>query len=126
MLGSKLGYITLFWVADEISYPYCEYPEEVPALLVIIISLTVWTPLILSNLINISLNKIGWLICHLFLEKYSCREVIHDNITLTLADSSLAYNITMGVMTYSAEVEEYDDYHIVEWELSCTHSGNAN
>ena len=52
--------------------------------------------------------------------------LIHDNITLTLADSSLAYNITMGVMTYSAEVEEYDDYHIVEWELSCTHSGNAN
>ena len=52
--------------------------------------------------------------------------LIHDNITLTLADSSLAYDITMGAMTYNIEVEEYDDYHIVEWDLSCTHSGNAN
>ena len=52
--------------------------------------------------------------------------LVHDNITLTLADSSLAYDVTMGAMTYDAEVEEYDDYHIVEWDLSCTHSGNAN
>ena len=52
--------------------------------------------------------------------------LVHDNITLTLADSSLAYDITMGAMTYNIEVEEYDDYHIVEWDLSCTHSGNAN
>jgi len=63
---------------------------------------------------------------HVMANTSQLEALIHDNITLTLADSSLAYNITMGVMTYSAEVEEYDDYHIVEWELSCTHSGNAN
>ena len=51
--------------------------------------------------------------------------LVHDNITLTLADSSLAYDVTMGTMTYDTDVEEYEDYHIVEWDLSCTHSGNA-
>ena len=50
--------------------------------------------------------------------------LIHDNLTLTLADSSKAREVTMGGMTYQAEVEGYEDFHIVEWDLFCIHSGN--
>ena len=41
MLVSKLGYITWLDVAESISYAYWEYPFVVPALLEIIIFLTV-------------------------------------------------------------------------------------
>jgi hypothetical protein len=50
---------------------------------------------------------------------------VHDNITLDLADGTKAINVTLGNCEFDADVDEYDDYFIVEWELSCTHFGNA-
>ena len=51
--------------------------------------------------------------------------LVHDNITLTLADSTKAVNVTLGTMEFDVEVEEYDDYFVVEWDLTCTHFGNT-
>ena len=96
MLGSKDGYITWFWVALSISYAYWEYPDVVPALLDILISFTVCTPSILSNLIYKSLKNIGWFNYQLSILKCSWREVIHLVKTLLLLKlgSTIISNIT--------------------------------
>ena len=51
--------------------------------------------------------------------------LVHDNITLTLADSTKAVNVTLGDLELNAEVEDYDDYFVCEWNLTCTHFGNT-
>ena len=52
--------------------------------------------------------------------------LVHDNITLDLSDSTKAYNVTMGTLDLDVEIDEYDDYFVAQWDLSCLHSGNAN
>ena len=51
--------------------------------------------------------------------------LVHDNITLDLADSTKAVNVTLGDMDFGVEVDEYEDYFVVKWDLSCTHFGNT-
>tara|TARA_Y100001963_G_scaffold144865_1_gene217567 strand:+ start:3997 stop:4431 length:435 start_codon:yes stop_codon:yes gene_type:complete len=51
--------------------------------------------------------------------------LVHDNITLDLADSTKAVNVTLGDMDFGVEVDEYEDYFVVQWDLSCTHYGNT-
>ena len=51
--------------------------------------------------------------------------LVHDNITLDLADSTKAVNVTLGSMDFDVEVDEFDDYFVVEWDLTCTHFGNT-
>ena len=51
--------------------------------------------------------------------------LIHDNITLDLADNSKAVNITLGDLDFNVEVEGYDDYMVCQWSLTCTHFGNT-
>tara|TARA_R100001530_G_scaffold76166_1_gene53475 strand:+ start:267 stop:701 length:435 start_codon:yes stop_codon:yes gene_type:complete len=51
--------------------------------------------------------------------------LVHDNITLDLADSTKAVNVTLGDMDFGVEVDEYEDYFVVQWDLSCTHFGNT-
>ena len=50
--------------------------------------------------------------------------LIHDNITITLADSTQAVNVTLGELDFNVEVDGYEDYLVAEWNLSCTHFGN--
>ena len=52
--------------------------------------------------------------------------LVHDNITLTLADSTKAVNVTMGDLELDVEIDGYDDYFVAQWQLSCTHFGNVN
>ena len=52
--------------------------------------------------------------------------LVHDNITLTLADSTKAVNVTMGALELDTEIDGYDDYFVAQWDLSCTHFGNVN
>ena len=52
--------------------------------------------------------------------------LVHDNITLDLADSTRALNVTMGDLDFNIEVEDYDDYMVAQWGLSCTHYGNMS
>ena len=49
--------------------------------------------------------------------------VVHDNITLTLADSTTAYDCRMESMEFNTEDDE--DKYVVTWEFSCKHLGNT-
>ena len=52
--------------------------------------------------------------------------LIHDNPTISLADSTTAYNVMIGDLELNAEDEneEYEDYFIAGWDLSCEHLSN--
>jgi len=51
--------------------------------------------------------------------------LVHDNPTLSLADSTTAYNIMSGDLELNIEEEEqYEDYFIAGWDLSCEHLSN--
>ena len=51
--------------------------------------------------------------------------LIHDNITLDLSDNTKAVNVTLGGCDFDEEVDGYEDYFVVQWDLSCTHFGNT-
>ena len=50
--------------------------------------------------------------------------LVHDNPTLTLADSTTAYNVMIGDLEFNLEDSEYEDYFIAGWDLSCEHLSN--
>ena len=52
--------------------------------------------------------------------------LVHDNPTLSLSDSTTAYNVMIGDLELNIESdnEEYEDYFIVGWDLSCEHLSN--
>ena len=51
--------------------------------------------------------------------------LVHDNPTLALANSTTAYNVMIGDLEFNiAEEEEYEDYFIAGWDLSCEHLSN--
>jgi hypothetical protein len=66
-----------------------------------------------SNFQNYVLNQVSLL-----------EALVHDNITLDLADSTKAVNVTMGDLDFNVEVDGYEDYFVAQWSLSCTHFGN--
>ena len=51
--------------------------------------------------------------------------LIHDNITLDLADNTKSVNVTLGELDFNVEVEGYEDYMVAQWSLTCTHFGNT-
>ena len=51
--------------------------------------------------------------------------LVHDNITLTLADSTKAVDVTLGSLDFNVDVDGYEDYMVAQWSLSCTHYGNT-
>ena len=51
--------------------------------------------------------------------------LVHDNITLTLADDSKTVDVTLGDLDFNVEVEGYEDYMVAQWNLTCTHFGNT-
>ena len=51
--------------------------------------------------------------------------LVHDNPTLTLADSTVAYNLIIGDLDLTDEPEEeYEDYFVANWDFSCEHLSN--
>ena len=51
--------------------------------------------------------------------------VVHDNPTVSLADSTTAYNLMIGDLDLAVEPEEeYEDYFIAGWNFSCEHLSN--
>ena len=51
--------------------------------------------------------------------------LVHDNPTLSLADSTTAYNLTIGDLELGVEPEdEFEDYFIAGWDFSCEHLSN--
>ena len=51
--------------------------------------------------------------------------LVHDNPTVSLADSTTAYNVMIGDLDLAVEPEdEYEDYFIAGWNFSCEHLSN--
>ncbi len=51
--------------------------------------------------------------------------LVHDNPTISLADSTTAYNLMIGDLNLEVEPEEgYEDYFIAGWDFSCEHLSN--
>ena len=51
--------------------------------------------------------------------------LVHDNITLDLADSTKAVDVTLGSLDLDLDIEDYEDYFVAQWTLNCTHFGNT-
>ena len=51
--------------------------------------------------------------------------LVHDNPTVSLADSTTAYNLMIGDLELDVEPDdEYEDYFIAGWDFSCEHLSN--
>ena len=50
--------------------------------------------------------------------------LIHDNITITLTDSTTAFDLRMNEMDLDAEIEE-EGFFVVEYDFTCQHIGNV-
>ena len=51
--------------------------------------------------------------------------LIHDNPTLSLSDSTTAYNLRSGNNEINIEqAEGYEDYLVTSWNFSCEHLNN--
>tara|TARA_R110002167_G_scaffold141460_1_gene329735 strand:+ start:184 stop:621 length:438 start_codon:yes stop_codon:yes gene_type:complete len=51
--------------------------------------------------------------------------LIHDNPTLSLSDSTTAYNLRSGNNEINIEqAEGYEDYLVTSWDFSCEHLNN--
>ena len=51
--------------------------------------------------------------------------LVHDNIVLTLDDSTTFVNVSMETLELDVDVDEYDDYFVAQWTLTGTHFGNT-
>ena len=49
--------------------------------------------------------------------------LIHDNITMTLTDSTTAFDLRMNDMELDADIDE-EGFFVVEYDFSCQHIGN--
>ena len=50
--------------------------------------------------------------------------LIHDNITITLTDSTTAFDLRMNDMDLDAEIEE-EGFFVVDYDFTCQHIGNV-
>ena len=51
--------------------------------------------------------------------------LVHDNPTVSLADSTTAYNLMIGDLDLSVTPEDdFEDYFIAGWDFSCEHLSN--
>ena len=51
--------------------------------------------------------------------------LIHDNPTISLADSTTAYNLMIGDLDFNIDPEEdFETYFIAGWGFSCEHLSN--
>ena len=49
--------------------------------------------------------------------------LIHDNTTITLADSTTAFDLRMNEMDLDVEIDE-EGFFVVEYDFTCQHIGN--
>ena len=50
--------------------------------------------------------------------------LVHDNLTVTLTDSTTAFDLKMNEMELDAEIEE-EGFFVVEYDFTCNHIGNV-
>ena len=51
--------------------------------------------------------------------------LIHDNITMTLADSTTAFHCHLPSQEFDVEIEDMEDKYIIQWDFVCSHVGNT-
>ena len=51
--------------------------------------------------------------------------LIHDNITITLTDSTTAFDLRMNNMELDAEIEGEEGFYVAEYDFTCQHIGNV-
>jgi len=61
---------------------------------------------------------------YVFKEVSILEALVHDNIALTLSDSTRAHNLSLETMEFDVEEEDFEDYFIVQWALSLIYTGN--
>lgn len=62
---------------------------------------------------------------HITIQASKLEALIHDNITMTLADSTVAFNCHLASQEFDAEEEEMEDWYIIQWNYNCSHIGNT-
>lgn len=63
---------------------------------------------------------------HIMRQVSRTEALIHDNITLTLADSTTAYDCRLDSLELDADLDEVsEDYYVAQWEFNCKHIGNV-
>ena len=50
--------------------------------------------------------------------------LIHDNLTITLTDSTTAFDLRINDMDLDAEIEE-EGFFVVDYDFTCQHIGNV-
>ncbi len=50
--------------------------------------------------------------------------LVHDNLTVTLTDSTTAFDLKMNEMELDADIEE-EGFFVVEYDFTCNHIGNV-
>ena len=61
---------------------------------------------------------------HVMANTSELEALIHDNITITLTDSTRAFDLRMNNMELDAEIEEEEGFFVVEYDFTCQHIGN--
>ena len=59
---------------------------------------------------------------HIFRQVSRIEALIHDNVTMTLADSTKALNCEFS--SCDLDVGDSDSEYVVSWDFSCIHQGN--
>ena len=59
---------------------------------------------------------------HVFRQVSRIEALIHDNVTMTLADSTIALNCELS--SCDLDVGDSESEYVVSWDFSCIHQGN--
>ena len=51
--------------------------------------------------------------------------LIHDNLIMTLADNTIAFDCHLATQEFDFEDEEMEDWYIIQWDYNCSHVGNT-
>ena len=62
---------------------------------------------------------------HITVQVSKLEALIHENITMTLADSTIAFNCHFASQEFDIEQEDEEDNYIIEWSFQCNHIGNT-
>ena len=62
---------------------------------------------------------------HITIQPSKLEALIHENISMTLADSTTAFNCHLASQEFDAEEEDMEDWYIIQWNYNCSHVGNT-
>ena len=63
---------------------------------------------------------------HITVQTSKLEALIHENLTMTLADDTKAFNCHFSTQEFDVEQDDMEDKYIIQWNYSCNHIGNAS